>query len=213
MKDFSEKYLELIKGQFSGINLTRILDDDDFYEKQILDSIIPLEVSKIFKPKILETKLLIDIGFGGGFPLLPLAKTFPNVRCLGIETRNKKAVVVQEIASILKLNNVKTHHLRLEQIDFNLPCVITMKAVGKIQDFLPLMNISSPNIYIVFYKGPSVDEDELKIFQNQLSSYWKIIEDVEIPVPGTIQRRLISFSAKDVPRGTAKDLVKLSKIL
>lgn len=213
MRDFSERYLSLLKGQFSGINLTRILDENDFFEKQILDSVNPLEKSKIFAQEILKTNIIVDIGFGGGFPLLPLAKKFPNVKCIGIETRNKKATAVQEIAKILNLDNVKTIHNRLENIEFDIPCVITFKAVGKIQDFLPLLNISSKGVLVVFYKGPSVDEDELKEFNKKLNIKWSIVEDVEIQIPGTIQRRLISFSKNSVPRGTSKDLVKLSNIL
>jgi 16S rRNA (guanine527-N7)-methyltransferase len=49
MKEFSEKYLELLTGEFAGINLTRIESPEEFYNKQILDSVLPEVHSDIFK--------------------------------------------------------------------------------------------------------------------------------------------------------------------
>jgi hypothetical protein len=42
---------------------------------------------------------------------------------------------------------------------------------------------------------------------------WKLLENQEIKVPGTQQRFLVSFESVNVPRGTAKTLVKLSDFL
>ena len=62
----------------------------------------------------IESKgVFIDVGFGGGFPLLPLAKYLPHIQFYGVETRNKKVRVVSEIAAKLGLNNIKFLHSRI----------------------------------------------------------------------------------------------------
>ena len=66
MKNFSQKYLDLLTGEFAGINLTRIESPDEFFNKQIMDSVLPETHSEIFKKALEKTGLLIDIGFGGG---------------------------------------------------------------------------------------------------------------------------------------------------
>jgi hypothetical protein len=46
-----------------------------------------------------------------------------------------------------------------------------------------------------------------------LKKTWKLLENQEIKVPGTQQRFLVSFASLNVPRGTAKSLVKLTDFL
>jgi hypothetical protein len=91
MLDFSIRYLNVLKTQLSGLNLTNILDPDEFYQKQILDSILPYQESELFKKSVKETGVVVDVGFGGGFPILPLAKLLPEVKFVGVESRRKKA--------------------------------------------------------------------------------------------------------------------------
>ena len=93
MDDFSKRYFDLLNGEYAGINLTRITDENEFYSKQILDSVEPLRQSKIFNESINKSKLHIDVGFGGGFPLLPLAKSLPSIKFIGFEARAKKVRV------------------------------------------------------------------------------------------------------------------------
>ena len=67
MKEFSHKYLRFLKDELSGLNLTRILDEEEFYQKQVLDSVLPIQSTDIVRDRLKKTKLLVDVGFGGGF--------------------------------------------------------------------------------------------------------------------------------------------------
>ena len=136
MINFTKLYYDLLTNEYKGINLTRITDYKEFQLKQIEDSIEPIKQSNVFKDSLFENKIMLDIGFGGGFPILPIAYLHPDIKFLGIDTRSKKAKVVQEISGKLGLKNVNLHHLRLENllIDRNITC--TLKAVGKVNDFL-----------------------------------------------------------------------------
>lgn len=211
IRNFSNKYLEILKGELAGLNLTRILDEEEFYNKQIVDSLIPYENSKIFKAKLQQAKRMIDVGFGGGFPLVPLAWSEPSLSFVGFEARRKKADAVALICERLGLNNVRPMHQRLEEVLIDRDCVITFKAVGKIKDMLALINVPhGTKVTVFFYKGPIEDDlSGLKL--------WKQISHEVFEVPGTEKRTLIGFES--VPRGTLvrtktnKNLVNASDFL
>ena len=49
MKEFSQKYLDLLTGPYKDINLTRITEFEEFHDKQIVDSILPRELFPEFE--------------------------------------------------------------------------------------------------------------------------------------------------------------------
>lgn len=210
MLDFSIRYLHVLKTKLAGLNLTNILDQDEFYHKQILDSINPYLQSELFKAEVAKTKVIVDVGFGGGFPILPLAKLLPDVQFVGVESKRKKVDAVKLIAEELGLTNVQLVHSRLEDFYFDRPATITFKAVGTVADYLPAIQ-RNKDVSVFFYKGPNFLELEEKSLAKL--SDWKLRENQLIEVPGTQQRFLVSFSSKNVPRGTPKFLVKLSDFL
>lgn len=212
MMEFAKKYYDLLNGEYSGINLTRINEFDDFYNKQILDSILPIEQSNHFKSQLTKNELLVDVGFGGGFPILPLAYMLPNKNFVGIETRGKKVKVVSDIAQKLELKNVNLYHSRIENIFIDVNCTVTFKAVGKVYDFLSKINAGS-ELVVYFYKGPGfyeIEKDQLEMSRQD----WEIVCEEDLIIPGTDKRVLIGFKNKKVLRGTnlSKQLVKLSDI-
>lgn len=213
MEEFAKKYFDLLTGEFKGINLTRINEFDDFYLKQIIDSVAPFCQSDVFNSSIVSRGTIIDIGFGGGFPLLPLAHLNPEKQFVGVETRAKKAKVVSQIAEKLGLSNVKFIHSRIENLIIDIPAVCTFKAVGKVGDFLGRIN-TDKNIKVFFYKGPGFYELEKDQFSS-VKKYWNVIEEKELEVEGTDKRLIIGFSNKNVPHGTinAQNLVKMSELL
>ena len=212
MLDFSIRYLNVLKTKLAGLNLTNILDPDEFYHKQILDSINPYLQSKLFQEKVQKSKLVVDVGFGGGFPILPLAKLLPDIEFVGVESKRKKVDAVKLIAEELGLKNVQLVHSRLEDFLFDKPAVITFKAVGTAKDYLPAIRRNTSNLSVFLYKGPSFMDLESKDLP-ALAKEWELKLNEEISVPGTQQRTLVSFECQNVPRGTPKTLVKLTDFL
>lgn len=212
MKEFAKKYLDLLTGEFAGINLTRIESPEDFYNKQILDSVMPMTESKVFRNALETTKLVVDVGFGGGFPILPLAFKNPDVKFIGMEARAKKAQVVQKIADNLGLTNATLKHQRLDFVDFDVDTVITFKAVGKVIDFLPMIR-TDKTVYVFFYKGPNFYE--LEDIEELLEKNWELIEEKSYDVPGTEGRVLLGFKNRKVLRGTlvTEKIIKFSSLL
>lgn len=208
MKEFSNKYLELLNGEFASLNLTRINEPEEFYQKQIVDSVLPLDLFPHFKEHI-EKGLHVDVGFGGGFPLLPLAYKFPNTTFVGFEARRKKSDAVNEIAKRLGLKNVKTFHHRIETVNIDLPCSVSFKAVGKVREFLKKVNVGAP-LSVYFYKGPNVHD--LEPTPEKIANFRKIIDEA-YSLSGAQGRTFIAYGGNVVPRGTKKALVNLSQLL
>ena len=210
MKEFCEKYLEILDTEFKGLNLTRITDPEEFYNKQVLDSLLPLESSEVFMSALKQVGLLVDVGFGGGFPLLPIAYKYPDVECLGVDSRRKKVDAVRRIGEMFHMEQLKVVHRRLEEIYFDRNAVLTFKAVGKIADLLPMIH-TDQELHVFFYKGPNYFE--LEQFDSVLKD-WELIEEKSVDIPSTEGRVLLGFKKKgNVSPLMEKSLVKVSSLL
>lgn len=206
IRQFSDQYLSYLTNELAGLNLTKITTPEDFYNKQIIDSLTPLDQSHHFRQSLKRAKLLVDIGFGGGFPILPLAYKNPEMEFIGFEARAKKAKAVSQLAEHLNLNNTKLLHQRFEDVLFDRNAVVTFKAVGDVKDLLSKFS-TNRKLTVFFYKGPNFyDLEDL----GPIKKNWKIVEEISLKVPDTQGRFLIGFqNKKDVLRRTS---IKLSEI-
>ncbi len=144
--DFSDKQLEqlallepLYKEWNEKINIISRKDIDSLYEKHVLHS---LSVAAIFDfPAGLD---IADLGTGGGFPGIPLAIMFPEVNFLLVDSIGKKLKVVNEVATALRLTNIKTRHTRVEDITDKKFDFVVSRAVAPLNDLWrwskPLLN-------------------------------------------------------------------------
>ncbi len=123
----------------SHTNLSAIRDVEGIWIKHIQDS---LEINKVLTLKPGLT--LCDIGTGGGFPLLPIAISNPDIQCIGIDSTRKKIDAVNEMITKLKITNAKGIRTRAE--DFKEKGIIdiitefdyvTARAVSYIDKLLP----------------------------------------------------------------------------
>ncbi|HLE11937.1 MAG: hypothetical protein A2504_06500 [Bdellovibrionales bacterium RIFOXYD12_FULL_39_22] len=213
IREFSDLYNDfLFLGPLAGINLTAISGKDDFFSRQIIDSVLPFEKSNIITTLLLSGEYaVVDIGFGGGFPIIPLAFSFPAISFFGIEAKQKKVLAVEKIISHFNLRNVRLFADRLENIFFDQKLIILSKGVSTIEKMLK-GTFAASNVYVYFYKGPNLDS--LEKFDSILGQ-WEIVEDLFLDIPGTNGRRFVGFKKRDVPRGTKakKNLVKFSELI
>lgn len=112
------------------INVISRKDTENFYERHVLHS---LAIAKVIR-FVPGTKIL-DIGTGGGFPGIPLAILFPECDFLLVDSIGKKIKVVDGVASALGLQNVRSEHIRAEQINAQFDFVVS-RAVTAMPAFL-----------------------------------------------------------------------------
>jgi len=142
------------------INLISRKDTDHLLERHILHS---LGIAKMieFKPNT----TVLDVGTGGGFPDIPLAIMFPQVRFHLVDSIGKKVRVVYDIADKLELNNVTAQQIRAEELKEDFDFVVS-RAVTRLPEFnnwvkkkIKKRSINDIPNGIVYLKGGDIKEE------------------------------------------------------
>ena len=120
------------------INVISRKDIGNLYEHHVLHS---LGIAKVVNFKA-GTKVM-DLGTGGGFPGIPLAIYFPEVKFHLIDSIGKKIRVATEVAQSIGLQNVTFAHERAEEEKEKFDYVVS-RAVMPLEDLVRLVrkNIS-----------------------------------------------------------------------
>ena len=147
--DFTPKQIEqfnaleeLYREWNAKINVISRKDIDSLYQKHVLHS---LSIAAVFDfPSGID---IIDIGTGGGFPGVPLAIFFPEVKFHLVDSINKKLKIIEAVKEAIGLNNVTTQHIRAEEITSHKFDFAVSRAVAPLKDLLcwskPLLKATS----------------------------------------------------------------------
>ena len=134
--DFTEKQLQqfaaledLYKDWNSKINVISRKDIDSLYEKHVLHS---LSIAAVFN--FPAGSNIIDIGTGGGFPGVPLAIFFPEVKFHLVDSIGKKLKIIEAVKEAIGLTNVTTQHTRAEEIKARKFDFVVSRAVAPLKD-------------------------------------------------------------------------------
>ena len=162
----------------SKINVISRKDIENLYEHHVLHS---LGIAKVirFKP---GTQIM-DLGTGGGFPGIPLAILFPEVKFHLVDSIGKKVRVAAEVANSIGLKNTTFRHARAEE-EKQLFDFVVSRAVMPLGDLLKIIrkNISPkqqnalPN-GLICLKGGELEHEVLP-FKN-LATMWDLKEFFE----------------------------------
>lgn len=125
-----ERLLPLYRIWNEKINVISRRDLDNLYERHVLHS---LTIAKFISFKAGSS--ILDLGTGGGFPGIPLAILFPQVKFHLIDARAKKITVVDEIVKVTGLKNVRTTHTRVEDLRGKYDFVVS-RAVAPLKELV-----------------------------------------------------------------------------
>ena len=147
----------------SKINVVSRRDIDELYLRHVLHS---LGIAKI--QSFLPGSKILDVGTGGGFPGIPLAILFPEVKFHLVDSIGKKIKVVEEVVEGLQLRNVKATNARVEETKGEYDFIVS-RAVAQMETFVHWVKgkIAKKNNHelrngILYLKGGDLEE-ELKL--------------------------------------------------
>jgi len=156
-----ESYLGLLEKWQRRINLVANSTLADAWQRHILDS---AQLARFYPP---NTKKILDVGSGAGFPGLVLA-ILGGVEVDLVESDQRKAIFLSTVINSLGLT-AKVYNQRVEALPNLAPDVVTARALAPVPKLLKLIeNQLSPDIVCLFLKGAKV-EDELTNLQSYSS--------------------------------------------
>lgn len=133
---------ELYRFWNERINVISRKDIDNIYLHHVLHS---LTIAR-FLGNLMPGTEILDMGTGGGFPGIPLAVVYPDVRFHLIDRIGKKIRVCNEVASELGLKNITTQHGDIGECHKKFDYIVS-RAVMRLDALVPLVrrNVFSDN--------------------------------------------------------------------
>lgn len=165
--------LPLYEDWNAKINVISRKDMEHFYEHHVLHS---LAIAKVIQFKPMSE--VLDVGTGGGFPGVPLAIMFPQVRFMLVDSIGKKIKVVNSVIDSLGLQNAKAQQIRVEQLEGEYDFIVS-RAVTTLPEFVSWVKkkVSKTQYHkmrngILYLKGGDL-ADELFPFRQKVRM-WEI---------------------------------------
>ncbi|MBO5878716.1 MAG: 16S rRNA (guanine(527)-N(7))-methyltransferase RsmG [Alistipes sp.] len=121
---------ELYADWNAKINVVSRKDFDQLYLRHILHS---LAIAKVCQFE--AGARVLDVGCGGGFPSVPLAIMFPEVKFISADSIGKKITVVKGVCEGAGITNIDARNVRVEQIPEKFDYVVS-RAVTEMPQFV-----------------------------------------------------------------------------
>ena len=201
-------YYEMLLDWNEKMNLTAITDLEGVILKHFIDSLMVLK----FLPD--ETKSLIDVGTGAGFPGLPLKIAKNELKVTLLDSLNKRLIFLESLKEKLNLD-FELVHARAEELGrkenyrekFDVSTSRAVASLNVLSEYC-LSFVKTGGLFIAMKSG-NVDE-ELESAKRSIALLGRKIEKVEkFNLPNDISRsivviRKIKNTNKIYPRASAK---------
>ena len=161
-----ERLQQLLRHWNSRVNLTRLVEGDDYWISQVFDSLWPLQTWRNSSDPL----QVIDVGTGGGFPGLAIAIAMPQAQLTLVDSVGRKLQAVEAMARDLGLQS--RVQLRCERAEktgrdphcrghFDLAVARAVAAAPVVAEYLvPLLNSTGKAL---LYRGQWQQEDSRQL--------------------------------------------------
>jgi len=187
-------YLALLAKWNKTYNLTAIREPQRMVTHHLLDALAVV-------PHLPATAGLrmLDVGSGGGVPGIPLAIARPDMHVVMVDSNHKKAAFLMQAAIELKLSNVESHAVRVEDFAPTAPFdIVISRAFSDLAAFATVAaGQLAPSGKMFAMKGVHPDE-ELAL----LPPEFEVLATPALKVPGLdASRHLIIMQRKQALTG------------
>ncbi|MEO3704092.1 16S rRNA (guanine(527)-N(7))-methyltransferase RsmG [Trichormus azollae] len=210
-RQFQQLYELILEGN-RQLNLTRITEPEEFWEKHLWDSLKGIAPKQQFIPFLSQNASVIDIGTGAGFPGVAICIIFLSCHVTFLDSTRKKINFIDTVVSNLSLTNAKTLIGRAEEIghkndhreNYDLAVIRAVGSASACAEYsLPLVKKGG---LAVIYRG-SWTEEENQTLENavkQLGGIVELIEEFTTPLNKSIRHylylRKVKNTSFDFPR-------------
>ncbi len=204
LERFERFYGLLIAGN-ERVNLTAITDPDEVAVRHFLDSLIPEAFPEASERLGAPGARLIDVGTGAGFPGIPLAIVYPELKVTLVDSLNKRVDFLRDTACELPLDGADVRSGRAEDLakdeqyreTFDITVSRAVAGLPVLCEYcLPF--VRTGGIFIA-YKGPDAD-GELESAENAISVLGGgSVRTKPCVIPGTDIRRTLIIIEKTSP--------------
>ncbi|MFA6523518.1 MAG: 16S rRNA (guanine(527)-N(7))-methyltransferase RsmG [Candidatus Peribacteraceae bacterium] len=175
------------------LNLSAFRTEEQCWTGNVLDSLAALELPPF-------TGRVLDLGTGGGFPMLPLALALPDVRCAGLDSVQKKVDATNRIIAAMNMQNAQCLCGRTEVFG-RMPehreryDAVLARGVAEITVLLEYASpFLKPGGRIVLWKSMNVEEELKESGHAQKELYCRLLDRHVYELPGDWgKRQLLVF--------------------
>ncbi len=172
-----EHFIALLSKWNKAINLVSYRTEDELWQRHILNSAELIN----YIPK--DSKILTDLGSGGGFPGIIIAILL-DIEVHLVESDVRKSVFLTE-AAIFAKNKVFVHNARIEEVTPWESDVLTARALAPLADLITMsQHFIKKNKICLFQKGKNSVE-EIKEAKDQVGHNY-IISEIPISLESSV---------------------------
>jgi 16S rRNA (guanine527-N7)-methyltransferase len=178
-------YIDILLRWNKRINLTAIRNPEEIVTRHFGESIFAARNLFPANQQRAAKEHLADLGSGAGFPGIPIKIWAPGIELTLIESNQKKAAFLREVARGLGLTGIDVQNVRAEAVapgDFD---VVTLRAVERITSALPIaarLLKRSGRLALL------ITSSQLDLIKSELPDFsW----DQPIPIPQSQSRLLL----------------------
>jgi 16S rRNA (guanine527-N7)-methyltransferase len=181
-------YIDILLHWNARINLTAIRNEEEIVTRHFGESLFAarhLFCCVSSASSAVKALKVADLGSGAGFPGVPIKLWAPNIALTLIESNQKKATFLRELARALTFTDINIQNARAETLPPSTFDVVTLRAVERLPKVLSVAaTLLAPNGRLALL----IASNQLDATRSHLPNlYW----DPPIPTPQSRSRLLL----------------------